>query len=155
MHLLYRVSVNFYFILTGRLQCSSYERLNTCQQLVADSAAAVHWYKLECFNNYFSSCRASWCHYITSCLGQTSKWEHLCKWAFRWYYYFKITAAAGRGNPSPVKIHVKSCYQNYQFYHDRIYILRVTEYKSGSGNVKNGLYALLFYRQTESLTVFH
>lgn len=156
MHLLYILTVYklddvfLYFILTGG-QCSSYESLDTttrnCQQLVIDSAVAVRWYKLECYNNYFSSCRSSWCHHFTSCLGQTWKWEHLCKWAFRWYYYFKITATAGGVNSSPVRLHVKLCYQNWWNYRERIYIIGVTKYKSGSGNAKNGLYEFHFCRR--------
>ena len=39
-----------------------------------------------------------------------------------------------------MRVQVKLCYQNWWNYYHRIYTIAVTEYKSGSENVKNGLY---------------
>lgn len=149
MHLPYRPSVNkvinvfsFPAIVSGG-QCSSYEKLDTtpgnCQQLVYDSAVGERWFKLKCY--LFSGCRASWCQHVTSCLGKTREWKRLCKWYFYRYPQFNITSGAGEINSSPVRFNVKLCDKKW-FY--KIYTITVTEYKSGSGNSKNGLYDLLF-----------
>ena len=39
-----------------------------------------------------------------------------------------------------MRVQVKLCYQNWWNYYHRIYTIAVTEDKSGSENVKNGLY---------------
>lgn len=132
-------------------QCSSHEKLNTnardCQQLVHNNNNAAK--RLECrYHQSFYNCRKEWCEYLGECLNQTNNWlfHFKCRLRFKYYQYFRIIARRGKDQPL-LKIDVNLCktiYYRYSRKYDKIFTITFTEHKSGLGNIKNGLYKLVF-----------
>lgn len=146
-------------------QCSSYETLDTiignCQRLLINSGAVdrcftlkfnIRYYRYRVRNQhrlhrYCSLCR-SWCQYLASCRHQNWNWWNHCRLKFKYYEHFDITTLAAREDLPLLRIDVNLCktiphQPSRNRPYDKIFTINITEHKSGSANIRNGLYKLI------------
>ena len=107
---------------------------------------------------YYSDCSLciSWCDYLTSCLGQNWSWQNNCRRKFKYYKHFYLTTVP-KGKDLPLLvIDVNLCkriiyrYSRYRYSRfrysrnfDKIFTIKLTEHRNGTGSIKNGLYKLI------------
>lgn len=130
-------------------QCSSYETFDTiagnCQRLVINSNAVERWFTLKFEIRYYWYCSLCqlWCEYLASCRDQTRVWRKNCRRKFKDSVgHFYITTVP-RGKDLPfLRIDVNLCKPilRYGGSYDKIFTINITEHKSGSTNIRNGLY---------------